>query len=210
MPARSCTHRHPGLPRTRTGCRTRRSHSLWRHGCRRRPAHLELAAQSHVRPALLLRSTDDRSSHRARNLPAGGHCRGGPHRGRPLHSRRRVPRHRHGFAAIARVTDSRWIACSVKDDIQFGLQPGSELRIESTICNEIRQHGKAVAIDNVAEDDTWRAHATPAMYGFGSLPLDAHLPAQRQVLRHAVRDRSPSHAGQHTGGAGYPAGPSPS
>ena len=32
-----------------------------------------------------------------------------------------------GFAAIARVTDDRWIACSVKDDIAFGLKAGGEL-----------------------------------------------------------------------------------
>jgi signal transduction histidine kinase len=73
-----------------------------------------------------------------------------------------------GFAAIARVTESRWIACSVRDNIRFGLKAGSELPIETTICNEIRQHGKLVAIDNVAEDHAWRDHATPAMYGFSS------------------------------------------
>jgi signal transduction histidine kinase len=73
-----------------------------------------------------------------------------------------------GFAAIARVTDRRWIACSVKDDIQFGLAPGSELKVGTTICNEIRQHGKVVAIDNVAEDDAYRNHASPVLYGFSS------------------------------------------
>jgi signal transduction histidine kinase len=73
-----------------------------------------------------------------------------------------------GFAAIARVTDEHWIACSVKDSIQFGLIPGSELALETTICNEIRQHGKLVAIDNVAEDDAWRNHAIPALHGFSS------------------------------------------
>jgi signal transduction histidine kinase len=73
-----------------------------------------------------------------------------------------------GFAAIARVTDTRWIACSVRDDIQFGLKPGSELKIETTICNEVRRHGKLVAINNVAEDGAWRDHAIPALYGFSS------------------------------------------
>src|SRR6187551_2160196 len=73
-----------------------------------------------------------------------------------------------GFAAIARVTDSRWIACSVRDDIQFGLKSGSELKSETTLCNEIRQHGRLVAIDNVANDDTYRDHPTPEMYGFNS------------------------------------------
>jgi hypothetical protein len=29
-----------------------------------------------------------------------------------------------GFAAVARVTENRWIACSVRDEIAFGLQPG--------------------------------------------------------------------------------------
>lgn len=73
-----------------------------------------------------------------------------------------------GFAAVARVTDDRWIACSVRDEIDFGLKAGGELRIETTICNEIRQSREPVVIDNVAEDTVWCKHATPAMYGFQS------------------------------------------
>jgi len=73
-----------------------------------------------------------------------------------------------GFAAVARVTSDRWIACSVKDDIQFGLKPGGELKVETTICHEIRQRGEAVVIDHVAENPAWRSHQTPAMYGFQS------------------------------------------
>lgn len=81
------------------------------------------------------------------------------------------------FAAVARVTESRWIACSVKDDIAFGLEPGSELRIETTICNEIRQHGKAVIIDSVADDPAFCTHQTPAIYGFKSyISLPITLP----------------------------------
>ena len=73
-----------------------------------------------------------------------------------------------GFAAVARVTDDRWIACSVKDDIAFGLQPGGELKVETTLCHEIRQSGTAVVIDHVAEDQAYCAHHTPSMYGFQS------------------------------------------
>ncbi len=73
-----------------------------------------------------------------------------------------------GFAAVARVTSDRWIACSVKDDIAFGLEPGGELVVETTICHEIRQSGEPVVIDHVAEDDAWRAHRTPLQYGFQS------------------------------------------
>lgn len=72
------------------------------------------------------------------------------------------------FAAVARVTESRWIACSVRDDLAFGLQPGGELRIETTICSEIRRHRRAVVIDDVAADEVYCGHLTPAMYGFRS------------------------------------------
>ena len=73
-----------------------------------------------------------------------------------------------GFAAVARVTGDNWIACSVRDDIAFGLRPGDELRIETTICNEIRQHREPVVINNVAEDEVYCGHQIPAMYGFQS------------------------------------------
>jgi signal transduction histidine kinase len=73
-----------------------------------------------------------------------------------------------GFAAVARVTQDRWIACEVLDNIDFGLNSGGELRIETTICNEIRDSREAVIIDNVSEDATFRGHHTPALYGFQS------------------------------------------
>jgi signal transduction histidine kinase len=72
------------------------------------------------------------------------------------------------FAAVARVTEDRWIACSVRDDISFGLKPGGELKVESTICHEIRQSGKAVIIDHVAEDPLYACHHTPQTYGLQS------------------------------------------
>ncbi len=73
-----------------------------------------------------------------------------------------------GFAAVARVTDNKWITCSVKDDILFGLKPGDELQLETTICNEIRVSHEAVVIDHVAKDADFVNHHTPAMYGFQS------------------------------------------
>lgn len=73
-----------------------------------------------------------------------------------------------GFAAIARVTQDRWIVCSVRDEISFGLGIGGELPIETTICNEIRDAKKAVIIDNVSEDALYCNHHTPKIYGFQS------------------------------------------
>lgn len=73
-----------------------------------------------------------------------------------------------GFAAIARVTDEKWVACSVHDEILFGLEPGGELKLETTICHEIRQSGMPVIIDHVDKDELFYNHHTPAMYGFQS------------------------------------------
>jgi len=73
-----------------------------------------------------------------------------------------------GFAAVARIAEQRWIACQVADKIDFGLEPGDELVLKSTICDEIRESGKLVVIDHVAADPAWRTHHTPAMYGFES------------------------------------------
>jgi len=73
-----------------------------------------------------------------------------------------------GFAAVARVTEDRWVCCAVRDEIAFGLTPGDELKVETTICHEIRQSGEAVIIDSVADDIAYCGHHTPAQYGFQS------------------------------------------
>lgn len=73
-----------------------------------------------------------------------------------------------GFAAVARVTSDKWIACAVHDEITFGLIAGGELNLETTICNEIRQHKQPVVIDHVAEDPDFAGHHTTLLYGFQS------------------------------------------
>lgn len=73
-----------------------------------------------------------------------------------------------GFVAIARVTEDRWITCSALDNLEFGLKPGDELQVKTTICDEIRQNPKAVIIDNVSEDPDYHNHHTPIMYNLQS------------------------------------------
>ncbi|MGI4745760.1 MAG: GAF domain-containing sensor histidine kinase [Janthinobacterium lividum] len=73
-----------------------------------------------------------------------------------------------GFAAVARVTEFRWIACGVLDRIQFGMQPGDELKVETTICHEIRQSGDPVVINDVSADALYCGHPSPVAYGFQS------------------------------------------
>jgi len=72
------------------------------------------------------------------------------------------------FAAVARVTDSRWIACQLLDNSEFGLEPGDELELSTTICDEIRMSGQGVFIDHVGDHPEWRTHHTPILYGFES------------------------------------------
>jgi signal transduction histidine kinase len=79
-----------------------------------------------------------------------------------------------GFAAVARVTEDRWVALSVKDNISFGLGVGGELPVASTICDEIRQSGKGVVFDNADEHPIFCSHHTPELYGlksYISLPI---------------------------------------
>lgn len=73
-----------------------------------------------------------------------------------------------GFAAVARVTEDRWVACAVRDEINFGLAVGGELEVATTICDEIRDSGTAVVIDHVSQDADFKGHPTPARYGFQS------------------------------------------
>ncbi len=73
-----------------------------------------------------------------------------------------------GFSAVAFVSDDRWIACQVDDRIDFGLSPGDELEVRKTICDEIRDSGKAVIIDDTDNDPDWWSHPVPILYGFRS------------------------------------------
>ena len=73
-----------------------------------------------------------------------------------------------GFAAIARVTETRWIACQVVDRIEFGMDPGGELKVCETICDEIRDSGEAVVFDDASDDIKWSRHPVPVIYGIKS------------------------------------------
>lgn len=72
------------------------------------------------------------------------------------------------FAAVARVTEQNWVACAVDDSIEFGLEPGSELVLESTICHEIRQHKKPVIFGHASAHPIFSLHHTPRTYGLES------------------------------------------
>lgn len=73
-----------------------------------------------------------------------------------------------GFAAIARVTEDRWITCTAKDSISFGLDTGDEIQIENTLCNQVRQSNQPVFINNATTDPEYKAHPIPEMFNIVS------------------------------------------
>jgi signal transduction histidine kinase len=69
-----------------------------------------------------------------------------------------------GFAAVARVTEGTWTACAVQDNIQFGLVPGGQLAVASTLCSESRASREPIVIDHASLDPVYRDHHTPRIY----------------------------------------------
>lgn len=72
------------------------------------------------------------------------------------------------FSAIAKVTETTWVACAVRDEVQFGVEAGHEMEIEQTICNELRLHRTPVIISEVASDTKYADHPIPKLFGFQS------------------------------------------
>jgi signal transduction histidine kinase len=78
------------------------------------------------------------------------------------------------FAAVARVTEDRWTACAVRDDLGFGLKPGEDLILETTICNDIRSHRQPVVFGHASAHAVYSQHHTPKYYGlecYASVPI---------------------------------------
>jgi signal transduction histidine kinase len=69
-----------------------------------------------------------------------------------------------GFAAVARVSESSWTACAVKDMISFGLQPGGQLDLHTTLCHESREARSPIIVDDFECDAKYRGHHTPTLY----------------------------------------------
>lgn len=72
------------------------------------------------------------------------------------------------FAAVARVTDGTWTACAVEDQINFGLLPGGQLDVHTTLCKESRAARQPVVFDQASTDPTYATHHTPRLYNIES------------------------------------------
>ena len=79
-----------------------------------------------------------------------------------------------GFAAVARVTDEKWVACAVEDLVAFGLVPGGELPLKTTLCHDVRSTDAAIFIDHASQDPVFCSHHTPRIYkieSYASVPI---------------------------------------
>ncbi len=79
-----------------------------------------------------------------------------------------------GFAAVARVTDDQWITCAAEDRVGFGLVPGAELPLKSTLCHDVRSSDASIFIDHASQDPMFRTHHTPRIYNiesYASVPI---------------------------------------
>jgi signal transduction histidine kinase len=72
------------------------------------------------------------------------------------------------FSAVARVTAGSWTACAVEDGLDFGLTPGGQLDLRTTLCKESREVRAPVVIDHASADPRYREHHTPRTYGIES------------------------------------------
>lgn len=78
------------------------------------------------------------------------------------------------FAAVARVTEDRWVACRTVDEVNFGLAEGDEIEIQSTFCQSVRETSEKVLFNDTATDDVYGNHPIAAKFGivsYASVPI---------------------------------------
>ena len=98
-----------------------------------------------------------------------------------------------GFAAVARVTDTTWTACAIHDAIHFGMMPGGQLDLQSTLCFESRAANAPVTIDHASVDPRYCEHHTPKLYrieSYVSVPIV--LPSGRYFGNLCAIDPAPA------------------
>jgi signal transduction histidine kinase len=99
-----------------------------------------------------------------------------------------------GFAAVARVTEESWIACAVEDGIGFGLRPGGQLDVNTTLCIEARAALAPVVIDQASIDPVYRSHHTPRIYNIESyVSVPIVLESGRYFGNLCAIDPNPAH-----------------
>jgi GAF domain-containing protein len=77
-------------------------------------------------------------------------------------------------AVVARITDKTWTACAVKDETQFGLKPGMELPVNTTLCFDAHASRAPIVIEHASADPRYCHHEAPKRYqieSYVSVPI---------------------------------------
>jgi signal transduction histidine kinase len=78
------------------------------------------------------------------------------------------------LAVVARVTDTTWTACAVKDDIHFGLKAGVQLPVDATWRFDSFAARGPIVIEHASLDLRYCAHGAPKLYqieSYVSVPI---------------------------------------
>ncbi len=72
------------------------------------------------------------------------------------------------FAAVARVTAESWTACAVRDELQMGILPGTQIDADRTLCCDVITSGQPIVIDHASTDPVYSSNPLPKLHGFES------------------------------------------
>jgi signal transduction histidine kinase len=78
------------------------------------------------------------------------------------------------IAVVARVTETIWTACAVREDVPFGLKPGMELPVTTAFCFDSSASRAPIVIEHASADPRYSHHAAPKRYqieSYVSVPI---------------------------------------
>lgn len=97
-----------------------------------------------------------------------------------------------GFAALGQVTSDRWIACTVRDSLGMGVEAGTALDVQTTLCRDVRRRSDALIIPDIETDAVYRDHPAPSQFGFRSyVAVPVVLPGGETFGTLCALDREP-------------------
>jgi signal transduction histidine kinase len=77
-------------------------------------------------------------------------------------------------ALVARVTDTTWTACAVKDGAHLGLTSGMELPVDTALCFDATASRAPIVIEHASADSRYYHHEAPKQYrleSYVSVPI---------------------------------------
>lgn len=81
------------------------------------------------------------------------------------------------FAGIAKFTDADWIACSVYDPTDLGIDDGDVFKLETTLCSEFCVNPEALFVPQISKNGRYANRPVVKRYAIESYAgVPVHLP----------------------------------